>query len=147
MENFDSAQAQRVWQRVQQHAPVPEDSAALPQLIAGELADALTYLQLSKRMKGRPAQLLRRMYEDELSHAACLKGVYTLLTGEKLQLSPPKIRQEPVDTVLRRCYGREVHCLEAYEQRTASREYGQVYTRLAQQEREHCRILLELLGR
>jgi len=39
-----------------------------------------------------------------------------------------------------------MHTLAAYEQRSADREYGPVFARLAQQEREHCRMVLELIG-
>ena len=33
-----------------------------------------------------------------------------------------------------------------YEGRSSDPEYGQVYARLAEQEKEHCRIILELIG-
>lgn len=147
METYDAEKAARVWQRVHA-APQPEPSTSeLPALIAGEWADAATYLQLSRRYQGRESAILRRMFEEEQSHAACLKGIYTLLTGEHAVTRTPPPAQEPVEVILRRCYGREMQCLAQYEQRQSHREYGPVFARLAEQEREHCRMILELLGK
>lgn len=147
METYDAEKAARVWQRV--HATpqsTVDEAAGLPALIAGEWADAAIYLHLSRRYQGRESKLLRKMFEEEQSHAACLKGIYTLLTGERSVTKSPVPPQESTEVILRRCYGREMQCLAQYEQRAAHREYGPVFARLAQQEREHCRILLELLG-
>ena len=55
MENFDAAKATRVWQRVQATQPEAE---GLPALIAGELEDAATYIQLAKRLGGKEGQVL-----------------------------------------------------------------------------------------
>jgi len=51
------------------------------------------------------------------------------------------------EQALRSCYGREMHCLARYEQHADHPEFGAVFARLAQEEREHCLKLLELLGR
>ena len=59
----------------------------------------------------------------------------------------PPVPQESPDRCLRRCYGQEMRCLAQYEARSTDPEYGPVFSRLAAQEREHCRIILELLGR
>ena len=94
MENFDAAKATRVWQRVQGTQP---ESEGLPALIAGEMEDSATYIQLAKRLGGKEGQTLRRMAETEHSHAACLKGIYTLMTGEPINPRIPPLRQEPAD--------------------------------------------------
>lgn len=147
METYDAEKAARVWQRVHTTAQPAEHAAELPALIAGEWADAATYLHLSRRYQGRESAILRRMFEEEQSHAACLKGIYTLLTGEHTVTRTPPPTQEPLEVTLRRCYGREMQCLAQYEQRQTHREYGPVFVRLAEQEREHCRMILELLGK
>ena len=144
MEHFDTEKAARVWQRVQ--APQPE-AEGLPALIAGELEDSATYLQLARRIGGKEGQVLRRLAEAEGSHAACLQGIYTLMTGEPINPKIPPMRSEPAERILRRGYGREMRCLAQYEARANDPEYGQVFARMAQQEREHCRQILELLGR
>ena len=56
------------------------------------------------------------------------------------------MEKAPVSTMLRRCYGREMRCLAQYEARANHPEYGPVFARLAEQEREHCRLILELIG-
>ena len=144
MNKIDQQKAARVWQRVQ--APQPE-AAGLPALIAGELEDSATYLQLARRIGGKEGQVLRRLAEAEGSHAACLQGIYTLMTGEPINPKIPPMRSEPAERILRRCYGREMRCLAQYEARSSDPEYGPVFARLAAKEREHCMAVLELIGR
>jgi rubrerythrin len=145
MENIDPAKAARVWQRVQ--GGQNRDPEELVTLAAYEQSDAAMYLQLSRRFQGKEAATLRQLYEQELSHAACLKGMYQMLTGNHLPVSAaqPAVG-ENTQAALRRCYGREMQSLAAYEARVNDPEYGQVFQRLAQQEREHCRILLTVIG-
>lgn len=146
METIDKQKAARVWDRVQAQQDRTPDHRGLLALIAGEWADASTYLQLSRRFQGNPSAALRRLYEQEQSHAACLKGIYTLITGEHATVPSPPPPKENTEAVLRRCYGREMQSLAAYEARSSDPEYGQVFARLAAQEREHCHILLTILG-
>lgn len=146
METYNPELAARVWQRVQKESEPAQDPQWLFQLIAQEWTDAMIYLALSRRTQGKSSALLRRMFQEEQTHAACLKGIYTLMTGSHpvVRSTPPA--QEPISVMLRRCYGREMQCLAQYEAHSADPEYGQVFARLAAQEREHCRMVLELLG-
>ena len=146
MEGYDKEKAARVWQRVQ--GSVAEDpTRGLQGMIAEEWADAAVYLSLSRRVQGNHAAILRKMGQEEQAHMACLKGIYTLQgTGRPEVPAPQPMEKAPVSVMLRRCYGREMRCLAQYESRTADPEYGQVFARMAQQEREHCRLILELLG-
>lgn len=146
MEKYDPEAAARVWQRVQGKMPQNEDLMSLPALIAGEWWDAATYLRLSRKFTGKEAGILRKMFEEEQSHAACLKGIYTLLTGERLVSHTPSAEKESLSATLRRCYGREMQSLAQYEKWAEHREYGPVFMRMAQQERDHCAALLEILG-
>lgn len=130
-----------VWQRVRGEAQLPE-----PERIGAEWTDAAAYLNLSRRMSGRESALLYRMFREEQTHAACLKGIYTLCAGKRPAYRAEKLPQMPVAQMLRWCYGREMQSLSAYEARVTHPEYGHVFARMALQEREHCRILLELLG-
>lgn len=145
MEKIDPAKAARVWQRVQEK-PMEGREEGLQELIFEEWTDAATYLQLSRRFQGKKAAILRKLYQDEQSHAACLKGIYTLLTGNRPVVKNLPPQQGDAAQILRRCYGREMRCLARYESRSSDPEYGQVFARLAQQEREHCHLILELLG-
>ncbi len=147
MQPIDPAKAARVWERVKGEAPQQAPESGLTELIAQEWTDSATYLQLARRFHGKDSAVLRKMYEEEQAHTACLKGIYTLITGRR-----PTVRAIPpapgdVEQILRRCYGREMQSLARYEARAGDPEYGQIFARMAQQEREHCRMLLELLGR
>lgn len=146
MKNYDPKTAARVWDRVQ-HAAVPAgDSQLILNLIAEESLDAATYLQLAKRLQQPLATVVKQLAGQEQSHISCLKGIYTMITGEKAKILPPKVADDPPDIVLRRCYGREMRALAQYEARQSDPQYGHVFRTLARQEQEHCHRLLELLG-
>ena len=136
----------RVWQRVQGEAP-PPDFRALPEMISEEKTDAAVYLHLSHRFTGKEGAMLRRMFEEEQAHIACLRGIYRMCTGERCNIHTPPPAQEELSVTLRRCYGREMRCLAAYEARSGDKEYGPVFARLAEQEREHCQNILLLMGK
>lgn len=146
METYDKAKAARVWQRVQGEAAT-NPAQGLQGLIAEEWSDAAIYLALSRRVQGSAGATLRKMSQEEQAHMACLKGIYTLQGAGRPDIpSPPPTDNAPVATLLRRCYGREMRCLAQYEARASDPEYGQVFARIAQQEWEHCRQILEILG-
>ncbi len=146
METYDKAKAARVWQRVQGET-VSNPTHGLPGLIAEEWADAAMYLSLSRRVQGNHSAILKKIGQEEQAHMACLKGIYTLQGAGRPEIpAPPPLDKAPVSTLLRRCYGREMRCLAQYESRADHPEYGQIFARMAQQEREHCRLILELLG-
>lgn len=146
MQTIDPAKAARVWQRVRPETPAVNWEQELQELIAEEWTDAATYLQLSRRFQGKESAVLRRMFEEEQAHTACLKGIYTLITGMRPKIRARQPEKEDTEQLLRRCYGREMRCLAQYEQKISDPEYGQVFSRLVLQEREHCHMLLELLG-
>lgn len=146
METYDKVKAARVWQRVQGEV-ASNPAQGLQGLIAEEWADAAIYLSLSRRVQGNAAIILKKMGQEEQSHMACLKGISTLLGAGRPEVpAPPPVDKAPVAVLLRRCYGREMRCLAQYESRAADPEYGQIFAKIAQQEREHCRQILELLG-
>lgn len=146
MDTIDPATAARVWQRVQGTADQADPAQGLSELIAQEWTDAANYLYLSRRLSGKDSAMARRLFEEEQSHTACLKGIYTLITGHRPAVKAIPPAQEEPEALLRRCYGREMRCLAQYEARTGHPEYGQVFARLAEQEREHCRLVLQILG-
>jgi len=147
MEKYDPQVAARVWQRVKGEPPQEHDEAQLQAMIQQEQHAAAVYLQLSRRFPGKDAAALHRLAADAQSHSACLRGIYSLVTGQSAASQTVSVPQEPLEAALRRCYGRAMHTLTQYEHWSSHREYGPVFSRLAQQEQEHCRILLELLGK
>ena len=145
MEKIDPEKARQVWQRVQSTTPPREHG--LPELILLEWTNATAYLQLARQLPGKVAAALRFIHQQEMGNAACLKGIYTLLTGQRPAIKAiPPTPGDP-EKVLRNCYGQEMRCLAQYEARRPDPEYGQVFARLAAQKQEHCRLVLELLGR
>lgn len=146
METYDPDKAARVWQRVHNFGTPQTEYTSLPELIAEEWQDAAIYLNLSRRFPQKESRILRRLFEEERAHAACLKGIYTLISGQRGIPRREALPQEPVEATLRKCYGREMRCLAEYEARSEDPEYGQIFARLAVQEWEHCRMVLELLG-
>ena len=148
MDTYDPEMAARVWNRVRgdkEEAASP-NTQGLSALIAEAMQAATTYLHLSRYYQGKAGAMLRKMAQEEQSHAACLKGIYTLITGTRPEVRAVPPKQEAVEVTLRRCYGREMRSLNEYEKRSKDPEYGQVFARLAIQEQEHCRRILELLG-
>jgi len=88
MENEKFAQ---VWQRVQ---TPPEPAQGMPELIAREKEDAVIYLHLSRVLRGRDSVLLRQMFQQEQTHAACLKGIYRLSNDALPEIRIPNIPKE-----------------------------------------------------
>lgn len=148
MYDYDPEKAVRVWQRVQggQQMPSGELSLCLPGMIAQAWEDAAAYLYLSRRFQGAQSAMLRQMSQQRQSHAACLRGMYSQITGQRLTVQTPRPPQEPAANLLRRCYSRARHSLSEYEARSTDSEYGPVFARLADQTREHCKNVLEVLG-
>ena len=145
MEHIDPEKAARVWQRVQGGRSMEPEELLV--LATQERSDGMIYRQLSRRFRGREEALLRRLSQEEFSHSACLKGIYQMLTGNHLPAEPVHVTAEKnTREALRRCYGRQMQHLAAYEARMHDPEYGQVFQRLAQQARTHCQLLLTLIG-
>lgn len=149
MTTYDPQKAARVWQRVQagqEESHQEKRSDNLQELIMNEWIAAATYLRLARQMPPKQAAVLQKLGSEEHAHAACLKGIYTLITGEKAVTRTPQPEVEAPELTLRRCYGREMRSLKEYESRMNDPEYGHVFARLADQERAHCRAVLELIG-
>ena len=146
MPQYDPKSAEKIWNRVQSTAFPQGDAQTVLTLIAEEMQDALAYNRLAKRLPPPQAAVARQIAQQEQSHISCLKGIYTLITGRKAIVPPPVSPDDPPEIVLRRCYGREMRCLAQYEARMSDPQYGYIFRKLAQQEQEHCRHILEILG-
>ena len=144
--NQQQPNSARVWDRVRSAAVPTPDAQSILGLIAEEMQDAAAYQKLSQRLPQSLAPIARQLSRQEQSHVACLKGVYTLITGQKPLVPPPAVSDDGPEIVLRRCYGREMRCLSQYESRQADPQYGHIFRTLAQQEKEHCHKILEILG-
>lgn len=140
----------RVWQRVQQEKQTPRPQSYgdhLPALIMEQLQLSASYLQLARQFSGRDGAEFMRLAREAKTQAVCLKGILTLMTDQSTEIMgvPPQI--SAVDVALRRCYGKELQLLKACENHRNDTEYGPVFERMAQRGRDHCCVLLELIGK
>lgn len=146
MDTIDPSLEERVWQRVREETPRVDPRKNLQELIAREWEVAGACLQLSRRFAGKQSAQLRQLYEKEQAHISCLKGMYTLMTGQRPHVRGFSAATGFPEAELRRCYGKQMQNLAEYERCSSDQEYGHIFGNLARQEREHCHLLLEILG-
>lgn len=144
MDGYQNEMERRVWQRVL--GGQRDAGQSLSALVAGIWSDAGAYLALSRRLTGPEKELLRQLHGQKLAQADCLRGICLLTTGSKPGARAEPAPQEPVEVTLRRCYGGEMRRLAEFEARQTDGEYGPVFACLAAQTREHCRMILQLMG-
>ncbi len=143
MDQIDGKLEQRVWKRVREGESPQE---GLQQLVAAEQREAAELLLLSRQFQGHQKELLRKMFQQEQSHGACLRGMHLIIQGKPLAVQTPAPRAEKLTVALQKCYGRKLRTAGEYERRSSDREYGFVFAQMARQEQEHCAALLEILG-
>ena len=146
MKPIDPHTAAKVWDRVQNTAVSTADAQTILNQIAEELLDAAFWQQLARRLPALYATAARQCSVQDQAHAACLKGIYTMITGRSPITPAPKPGDDPPSILLRRCYGRKMRALSYYESRLSDPQYGHVFRALARQEQEHCHRILEILG-
>ena len=155
MEQFNSEQVRRIWKRVQSgaayepSAPVPKERDVylnLPEMIAREAMGKAMFMQLAGRFPGKNGAMLRQMAKQEHSHSSILRGICKISAENSPAMKLPKLTATPTPILLRRCYGQSLQNLSEYEKRASDPQFGGTFERMAQQEQEHCRILLALLG-
>ena len=147
---YDIRKEARVWQRVQDGKQPPEPSRPvenLPALILEQLQLSSAYRQLAGRMNSKDGAVLIRLEREANMQATCLKGIVALMNGFSPQSAGASQQLSGTDAILRRCYGAELRLLKAYENRISDAEYGPVFDRMAARGREHCYVLLELIGK
>ena len=146
MKPIDPHTAAKVWDRVQNTAVPAPDAQFILNQITEELLDAALFQQMARRLPPPQANLVRALSRQDQSHAVCLKGIYTMITGRKPIAPTPTAGDDPPSILLRKCYGRKMRALSQYEARQGDPQYGHVFRTLARQEQEHCHRILEILG-
>lgn len=139
----------RVWQRVQQgkaEPAAPAHTDSLPALMMEQLQLSAVYMQLSRQTGGQSGAAFMRLARESRMQAACLKGIVSLMNGHIPAPTATPAQTSHPDALLRRCYGKELRLLKAYENRCGDAEYGPVFDRMAGRSRDHCCTLLELIG-
>lgn len=142
MAEFDRELESRVWKRVQGK----ESAVSLQQLAAAELSSAAVFLLLSKTAQGIRKEQLRRLYHRQQAHVRRLRGIQLVREGVGLapRTAPPA--QERWEVALCKCYSAALQAAQAYEKQSDDPQFGCVFAQLAQEERENCTLILEILG-
>ena len=134
----------RIWQRVK--GETPPVTEGLPGLAASALAQASLYGTLARQMQGPGRNILLALQDDEQRCARCLKGVWRMVTGNRMQPAAVPLPSENREAALRKSYGQALKTLAAFESRAYHPEYGAIFSNLAVKKREQCCALAELLG-
>ena len=144
MEHYDPEKAARVWQRVQAQPNPPREPESLCTRSAAENQAAAIFESLAQRT-GKPA-LCRRMARECRRHSTWLKGICRLTDCDRPVSAGAAPSRESLTVTLRKSYGSSLRTAAACDSRREDPEYGHAFAAMAEKKREHCRILLELLG-
>lgn len=134
----------KIWQRVK--GETPPVTEGLPGLAAGALARAALYGNLARQLQGPGRGILQQLQEEEQHCARCMKGVYRMVTGNRMQPAAVPLSGENTETALRKCYGQTLKALADFERRVYDPEYGPVFGLLSSKMRINCCKLAELMG-
>ena len=136
---------QRVWQRVlgQPEQGKPEDFHSVI-LSAREQAGAYRYLM--EKATGENRELLRRLYTNQERTVDCLKGL-GMLQGNPVKEKPMQTMKELTEKMMKKCYYRSCRAVEEYTSRSVCSEFGEVFRKIADRERENCVMIVEVMGR
>ena len=134
----------KIWQRVK--GETPPVTEGLPGLAAGALARAALYGNLARQLQGPGRGILQQLQEEEQHCARCMKGVYRMVTGNRMQPAAVPLSGENTETALRKCYGQTLKTLAAFDGRAYDPEYGPVFGLLSSKMRTNCCKLAELMG-
>ena len=139
MEQYDSHMAQRVWNRVwSENTPAREELGHLWMCEAQLFAD---YTKLLRRFPE-----IKPLLRDTRRHMACLRGIRYMTGGSVPAPIPAKPRTEKDEITLQRCCAQCLKTGAAYDAQSGDPEYGFCFARMAEETRQHCRILLEHIG-
>ena len=148
MEQLDREMQKRVWQRVQSREPVqmPEmPGETLKSLLLTARENHAAYTHLQKQMGPNHRDMVNRLRQGSQRTIACLQGICRL-RGETVKSFRMDAGREDTRRALEKCYHRERKLCAAWEQRVVDPEFGMVFEKLGHLTREHCAILMELLG-
>ena len=142
MDPYNSEKAARVWQRVH-----PGGTPSL----SGEILNAFI-LQLGqlaavyRHLSGHSA-MLKALSDKKRAQAACLRGLHILTIGPCPEARLPQQKTEPFLAALRRCYAAEMQLLTQFDLHRADPAHGPIFTSLTEEQKAHCKIILELAGK
>ena len=135
MDRIDPQMAARVWDRVQASPKPGVEANLLLPLIREEWLDALILKHLGQSS------------ERPMENAACLKGIYRILSGGLPRISAPQWKQESPQTLLRQSFERRMKLFSQYEKLQTDPRFGVVFGRLAAASQAQACKVLEILGK
>lgn len=144
MEFPDTCRQGNPWQRGRSEE---SPGAGLQQLVAVQLELMGVYARLSKMFQGREREMLVSLRGQCMEQVRCLRGIHRMITGTALNTAAVPPPEERVEAALRRCYGKALRQISAYESRLQQPEYGCVYEHMLREEKNHCWTLTRLMGR
>lgn len=144
MEIPDTGWQGKVWQRVRTEE-TPE--AGLQQLVAVQMELMGIYARLTRMFQGREREMLVSLRGQCMEQVRCLRGIHRMITGTTLNTATIPPTEERAEAALRRCYGKALRQISAYESRMHNAEYGYVYEHMIREEKNHCWTLARLMGR
>lgn len=125
----------KVWQRVR--GGTPDQIQRLREFLTAQAPIAACYRNLSRR--GGKFQLL---HEHKHSQINALRGILRMLTGQPV--AQPRCREATPD--LKACFTAERNLYDALDAQSRDGEFGPVFASLRDRQREHCRLLAEVIG-
>lgn len=137
MDPFNTEQTLPVWQRVTATISRDDSVETVPTVLALRAA----YRSLSQR-----TPMFRQLSARKAAQANCINGIRRL-SGQKPQQAPSPLPRLAGLPLMQWCYRQELNLLRHCELRSADPVCGVVWTRLAEEQRGICRILLEQMGR
>ena len=136
---------QRVWQRVLAQPEQVKGEDLYPVILsAREQAGAYRYLM--EKVTGGNRELLHKLHANQERTVDCLKGI-RLLQGNPVKEKPMQTMKELTEKMMKKCYYRACRAVEEYTSRSVCSEYGEVFRKLADRERENCVMIAEVMGR
>ena len=135
MPQFDNRKAAGVWQRV--HA-APETQ----NLEQGRILALIPALQECAHVCASNKELSASFRKQ----AAALRGIYTLLTGEKPAPAPGRKSDGLSPAALRKCYAAQLRTLSECQALCGSPDFGPALQALIPLAQNTCLTLLALLG-
>ncbi|MDD6678468.1 MAG: hypothetical protein PUF71_03675 [Firmicutes bacterium] len=123
----------------------PEELAGLAALCTWEEESATLYARLARRIP-RHQQTLLTLRKENREYAACLRGIYRLLSGNPPRISDPAVPDIPMDSALLRCFSRELQCAAGYRRRQDHPEFSGVFSQMLREKDRHGFLLLQVLG-
>lgn len=145
MERIDPNMEAEVWQRVmgQREQPVRED---IRPLLLSAMEAVSAYRHLSGMLTGKGKERMKGLHQGAMASVSCLKGIQAMSGGGSGKLTAMPIPKEPVRKTLEKSYHRTRHLMAEYTGRSLDPEFGVLYQRMADREREHGVVLAEILG-